>query len=290
MTDEQPSLPEKTLIGYGEAMDRSPSRSKNAQLVRDIYLGPDPVEEARRFERSAEWQEVRRLLGGRIKGARVIDLGAGPGISSYAFVLAGAREVLAVEPWTGSAAGRDAIERLGLDAIVTVDARGEDMPFETGSVDIVYARQTLHHADDLTRMLADCARVLRPGGVLITCRDHVVDDDAQLALFLAGHPVHQLAGGEQAFRLDEYTTAIRSAGLHIRKVYGPWDSIINAFPHVRSEAERQAVLRRRYVRRWGTVGRVVSRIPGATLLTQRRIARRRDPGRPYSFLAVKPGR
>lgn len=285
MTSEQPD--ERALIGYGEAMDALRADLAFTDLIRDTYLGPDPLEEARRFERSAEWRETCRLLGDRIVGARVIDLGAGAGISSYAFALAGAREILAVEPWTGSAAGRDAIALLDQDAIVTVDARGEDMPFETDSVDIVYARQTLHHADDLTRMLAECARVLRPGGVLFTCRDHVVDDDAQLAVFRAGHPVHRLAGGENAYKLDEYLVAIRAAGLRVQKVLGPWDTIINAFPHVRSETERRRVLRGRCRKRWKRAGRVIARLPGAIVLEQRRITGRRDPGRPYTFMAAK---
>ena len=151
----------------------------------------------------------------------------------------------------------------------------------------LYARQTLHHADDLTKMLAEIARVLRPRGMLITCRDHVVDDEAQLATFLAGHPVHQLAGGEHAYSLDAYLAAIRSAGLRVESVLAPWDSIINAFPHVRSKRELRRALRRRMVRRWGTAGKVIARIPGAMRWEQRRIAQERAPGRPYSFVATK---
>jgi ubiquinone/menaquinone biosynthesis C-methylase UbiE len=282
-----PDAPERTLIGYGEAMDRLRADPQFADLIRDIYLGPDPVVEARRFEQSAEWQETRRLLGARVEGARVVDLGAGAGIASYAFVQAGAREVLAIEPWTGAAVGRDAINSLGLVSIVTVDARGEAMPIETGSVDIVYARQTLHHAGDLNQMLVEIARVLRPGGVMFSCRDHVVDDDDQLAAFLATHPVHQLAGGEHAYPLEAYLAAIRSAGLRVKTVLGPWDSVINAFPHVRSQAALKGEPRRRLVRRWGTAGRVMARIPGVKRLVRWQIARERQPGRPYSFAATK---
>jgi SAM-dependent methyltransferase len=282
-----PAAPETGLIGYGEAMDRLRADPKYADLIRDMYVGPDPVEEARRFEQSAEWAETRRLLDPWIGGARVVDLGAGTGFSSYAFITAGAREVLAVEPWTGSSVGRDAIERLGRSGIVVVDARGEGMPIESGSVDIVYARQTLHHADDLTKMLAEIGRVLRPGGAMFTCRDHVVDNDRQLAKFLAGHPVHQLAGGEHAYSLDAYLAAIRSGGLRVKRVIRPWDSVINAFPHVRSEAERKAVPRRKLEKRFGTAGRILAYVPGVTWLIQRRIAGRRPPGRPYAFLAVK---
>jgi ubiquinone/menaquinone biosynthesis C-methylase UbiE len=275
------------LIGYGEAMDRLRADPKFADLIRDIYLGPDPLVEARRFEQSAEWQETRRLLGGRLEGARVVDLGAGAGIASYAFIQAGAREVLAVEPWTGAAVGRDAINRLGIASIVTVDARGEAMPIESASVDIVYARQTLHHADDLRQMLVEIARLLRPGGAMFTCRDHVADDDEQLAAFLAGHPVHQLAGGEHAYSLDAYLGAIRSAGLRVEAVLGPWDSVINAFPHVRSVRAFRGEPRRRLVRRWGLAGRIMARIPGVTKLMRWRMTRARPPGRPYTFVAIK---
>ncbi len=282
-----PDAPPARAHRLREAMDRLRADPAYNDLIRDIYLGPDPLEEARRFEASAEWQETRRILGDRLEDGRVVDLGAGAGIASYAFIVGGAREVLAVEPWTGAATGRDAIERLGVAGIVTLDARGEDMPIETGSVDVVYARQTLHHADDLTKMLAEIARILRPRGMLVTCRDHVVDDDAQLATFLAGHPVHQLAGGEHAYSLDAYLAAIRSAGLRVESVLGPWDSIINAFPHVRSKRELRRALRRRMVRRWGTAGKVIARIPGAMRWEQRRIAQERAPGRPYSFVATK---
>jgi SAM-dependent methyltransferase len=285
--DAPPDTSRPGLIGYGEAMDRLRADPKFADLIRDIYLGPDPLVEARRFEQSAEWQETRRLLRSRLEGARVIDLGAGAGIASYAFIQSGAREVLAVEPWTGAAVGRDAINKLGLASIVTVDARGEAMPIDTGSVDIVYARQTLHHADDLRQMLVELARVLRPGGVMFTCRDHVVDDDQQLAAFLAGHPVHQLAGGEHAYSLEGYLTAIRSAGLRVQAVLGPWDTVINAFPHVRSVRAFKGEPRRRLIRRWGLAGRIMARIPGVTGLVRWQMRRARPPGRPYTFVAVK---
>ena len=276
--ENPPTAAPTGLIGYGEAIDRLRADPANAELIRDMYIGPDVVEEARRFEASAEWAETRRLLGDRMVAARVIDLGAGSGMASYAFARAGAREVLAVEPWTGAGVGRDAIDRLGLPVIVTVDARGEDLPFETGTIDIVYARQTLHHAADLDQMFREIGRVLRPGGVLLTCRDHVVDDDEQLATFLAGHPVHRLAGGEHAYTLDAYLGAMRAGGLRVTTVLAPWDSIINAFPHVRSEAERRKTLRRRLRKRWGPAGRFVVRVPGAIRLEERRIAARRDPG------------
>ena len=65
------------------------SRPECAELVRDAYLGTDVVESARRFEASGEFAEVCRILESFLPAAAVLDIGAGVGIASYAFVRAG---------------------------------------------------------------------------------------------------------------------------------------------------------------------------------------------------------
>ena len=72
------------------------------------------------------------------------------------------------------------------------------LPIADDSVDLVYSRQVLHHAVDLDRFVAEVARILRPGGTLLACREHVVDDDGQKQAFLAAHPVNRLAGVRSA--------------------------------------------------------------------------------------------
>jgi SAM-dependent methyltransferase len=257
-----------------------------ADLVRDAYLGRDVADSVRRFDASAEFQAVRAILGDRLGGATVLDLGAGTGIASVAFGRAGAGRVIAAEPDESDEVGRGAMARAGADFEV-IDAVGERLPLPDASVDIVYARQVLHHAQDLERLMAEVARVLRPGGVMLACREHVVDDDGQLQLFLANHPVHQLAGGENAFPLPRYVAAIRAAGLVDLTVLDPWDSVINAFPAVRSAEELGRMPVERLRRRLGALGRLAGAIPGVQQLVWRRI-RRPDPGRMYSFIAHKP--
>ena len=136
-------------------------------------------------------------------------------------------------------------------------------------------------------MLAESARVLRPGGVLLACREHVVDDAEQLRAFLAAHPVHQLAGGENAFTLDAYLHAIEAAGLVLERVLGPWDSVINAFPVVRNETELADVPRVVLQQRFGRIGRLAGSIPIVRRAVWARV-RRPQPGRMYTFLAIKP--
>jgi SAM-dependent methyltransferase len=257
-----------------------------ANLVRDAYLGRDIADSVDRFVASAEWEEVRLLLSGRLQDAVILDLGAGTGIASAAFRGAGAGRVIALEPDPSDEVGRGAMAR-GHVAAEILDASGEDIPLLDASVDVAYARQVLHHARDLDRMVSEVARVLRPGGIFLACREHVVDDERQLQAFLGSHPVHLLAGGENAYPLDRYVLAIDRADLVLLTTLGPWDSIINAFPAVRSTQELHRLPVDRLRQRFGPLGSLAGRLSAIRNMEWSRIDRR-DPGRLYSFLAVKP--
>jgi SAM-dependent methyltransferase len=281
-------MSEQKKLTTAEAVRRLRADPRYANLVRDAYLEEDSRAAAERFSRSAEFAEVCALLGGRLRGGTIIDLGAGTGIASYALARAGAHLVYALEPDAGEV-GRAAIESLAGDLpIELLDAFGERIPLGDGEVDVIYARQVLHHTRDLRGVLAECARVLRRGGLLLVCREHVADDERQLAQFLADHPVHKLAGGEHAYPLAAYVSAIEAAGLRIEKTLGPWDSIINAFPAVRSSEELSRFPRRVLGERFGLAGRLAGFIPGVWGIAWNRIKHYPTPGRHYSFLAVKP--
>lgn len=271
----------------GSAVRQLRGDPAHQDLVRDAYLDADPREAASRYERSDEFAAVLALLGrARVRDAPILDLGAGNGIASAAFAREGAR-VIALDPDPGGDVGlaalRSATEGLTVFPVLGV---GEAIPLADGSVEAVFARQVLHHARDLTKVVVECARVLRPGGTLLACREHVVDDEAQLQEFLAGHPVHQLAGGEHAFRKDEYLAAISSAGLHVEQVLGPLDSIVNAFPQFRTEAALHVAPREWLQARLGGVGSMVASIPGVAGLVRRRM-NNEGAGRLYGFVARK---
>lgn len=258
------------------------------ELIRDSYLGADVFESSERFLASAEFAEVRELLEDRILGGKILDLGAGNGVASHAFARCGAEIVYALEPDPSDEIGRGAIRYLAEGmSIEPIDGYGERIPLPDGELDVVYTRQVLHHTSDLPRVLQECARVLKPGGAFLACREHVVDNEEQLQTFLDNHPVHQLAGGEHAYRLDEYLEAIRSANLELEEVFGPWDTLINAFPATRSPEELGRFPRTALERRFGKIGMLASFVPGVDSLVWRRL-KRPTPGRLYSFLALKP--
>jgi SAM-dependent methyltransferase len=254
------------------------------------YLTEDVVECADRFHGSTEFAEVLSLLGDCVRSGAILDLGAGTGIASSAFARSGARVVYALEPDPSELVGRGAIRKLSLGLpIEVIDAWGETLPLPDESVEVVYARQVLHHVRDLRRVISECARVLKPGGVFLACREHVVSNDQQLRVFLEEHPMHQLAGSENAYPIERYLDAFRLAGLRSDRVVGPWDSVINSYPSARTVEELRGMPRTVLRERWGQVGLWLSLVPGMSALVWQRIRRYEQPGRLYTFLARKPG-
>lgn len=214
-----------------EAAVRTFRRASSVKDVEDNYFDLPAIEAARRFAASPEFVHVLDLLG-RGNGRTVLDVGAGVGIASFAFAQAGWR-VIAIEPDPSAEVGSASVAELARQCsgqIVTLRAIGEALPIRASSVDAVYARQALHHSRDLEKVVAEASRVLKPGGLLLACREHVVDNDEQLSHFLATHPLHACYGGENAYSQARYLAAARSAGLELLKCLGPEESIINFYP------------------------------------------------------------
>lgn len=213
------------------------------ELVRACFYDDPLIDAARRFHESGEWRAVRELLP-RQPG-RALDVGAGRGISSFALAREGWR-VTALEPDPGAVVGAEAIRSLGREAALdfnVVQERGERLPFPDASFDLVYCRQSLHHARDLGQLCREIGRVLRAGGAFIATREHVISRREDLPAFLSGHPLHHLYGGENAYLLDEYKAAIQSAGIRLTRVLNPLQSEINLYPETIAGVKQQIARR-----------------------------------------------
>jgi SAM-dependent methyltransferase len=255
------------------------AQPEQLELVRACYFDDPLSEAAERYYVSSEWDDVRHLLGqGR---GRALDVGAGRGISSYALARDG-WQVTALEPDPSEVVGAGAIRQLASASnlpIEVVEQWGEALPFADGSFDLVYGRQVLHHARDLSALCAEMGRVLRPGGLFVATREHVIFRDADLPVFLARHPIHQYYGGENAYRLRDYKGAIAAAGIRLTLVLNPWASAVNLHP--RSAKDVGDAIRAR-----------LPFVPPA--LVSPSLLRRagwllRSPGTPYSFVGIRTG-
>jgi SAM-dependent methyltransferase len=257
------------------------------QLVRDAFYDDPLLEAAARYHSSSEWQAVARLIGGR--SGHALDIGAGRGIASYALAREGF-SVTALEPDPSTIVGGGAIRALAQDSglpITVVEEFSERLPFDEGTFDVVFARAVLHHTRDLDSACREMHRVLKPGGLLIAAREHVITREGDLERFLDQHPLHHIYGGEHAYRLDRYTGALRQAGFASFDVLGPLESPINLFPYTRDKLRDVAIAalsRKLPLPVWQSLLRSEP-IFSAALTVAGQFDNR--PGRLYSFVARK---
>ncbi len=113
------------------------------------------------------WTAWARALGHLLPPLRVADLGCGEGY--LALEASGwASRVLAVDVSEQSLARAKALaEAKGAKNISYRRGDIEDLPLETGSVDVALLSQALHHAKEPARAIREAVRILAPGGILL---------------------------------------------------------------------------------------------------------------------------
>ena len=281
-------MSKQEALSWEQAVRWYRSQPANEAEVRNNYFDLPVRQAAERYEASEEFAEVLKLLG-EGEGRSILDLGAGNGIASFALARHGWK-VTALEPDQSDEVGAGAIRLLAAETglpITVVQEFGERLPFPDEAFSAIHARQVLHHATNLELMVRELKRVLQSGGLLLTTRDHIADDEQQLEAFLREHPLHSLYGGEHAYPVAQYIAAFNNAGLRIVGAWGPLQSILNFFPG--TERERQAVLRQVAGHSYFRFGRLLSWSGQFRDSQVERFTRRdRTPGRIYSFLVNKP--
>ena len=269
------------------------------ELIYQCYLGENLVENAERFRFSEEFVETTRLIESynQKPTLKLLDIGCGNGISAVSLALHG-YDVTAVEPDPSTTVGREAIKKLvehfKLD-IHIIEGVGENLPLPDQCFDVVYMRQTLHHASSLDLFLKQSYRVLKPGGIIFTVRDHVVYGEKDKEWFLTSHPFHRFYGGENAFKKKEYIRAFKNAGFHIIKMMKHYDSVLNYFPLSKKEFNNYPIkmkeaLREKLIQKTGVLGKlflvqlVFRWYKGLFPIWYNE---KLIPGRLYSFIAIK---
>jgi 2-polyprenyl-3-methyl-5-hydroxy-6-metoxy-1,4-benzoquinol methylase len=136
-----------TYDGYG-------TYAAAAGLARDV--------ERKRVQARRLLRRLQRQLGPRFHGARLLEVGCAAGALLVNLAEAQALDVHGLEPDRVNAAV--ARERLG-DRIRVGSL--ESAGYDERSFDVVYADQVIEHVLDPVRFLAECRRLLAPGGLLL---------------------------------------------------------------------------------------------------------------------------
>lgn len=137
-------------------------------------------------------EEVARTVAGiDLTGTTVIDIGCGSGGATIALVRDhGAGQVIGIDvegPVCEHARAR--VARHGLaDRIEIRQVEPGALPFDDGSVDIVFSKDSIVHIPDKEALAADVHRVLRPGGWFVASDWLIAHDDEpspEMAAYIA---------------------------------------------------------------------------------------------------------
>ncbi len=129
---------------------------------------------------------------------RVLDVGCGAGQELWPFVSAGAFGVGTDLAREVGVLGRQKFRRGGFDSRVAfLRSTAEQLPFASSAFDVVVSRLALPYMDN-PRAIAEMARVLRPGGVLLLKIHHAwfyVDEARRGTILQVIHSARVLASG-----------------------------------------------------------------------------------------------
>jgi ubiquinone/menaquinone biosynthesis C-methylase UbiE len=280
----------KTLTTPGKLFAYWRTLPDMQEFVRNCYY--DDVQEAsERFYASEEFIEVRRWVSHYLKkdSGTLLDLGGGNGMATLAWEKSGFQSVL-VEPDDDPIVGYGALTPLihqNQTRVRIAHAYAEGLPFPDKSFDVVYVRQVLHHLPDLAVAMKEIYRVMKPNGVFIATREHVISKIEDKEAFYAKHALHKYTHGENAFLLQDYVNSIKGANFQLKKTLGYASSVINFAPI--SQATYKANLNKKLRVLTPFIANLITENDRLFGLLQSFVSwRNHQPGRMVTFIAVRP--
>jgi ArsR family transcriptional regulator len=168
------------------------------------------------LEPGQSWRLWSAALASLLPPLEVVDFGCGTGVLTVELAK-WARHVTAIDRSESALTkARAEAARQGLHNITFLAADLEQLPLERASVDLVVVSQSLHHVDSIEHVLAEGARVLKPGGRMVVL-ELLPHDEAWVKSRLG----HQHLG----FDPDAVEQVMREVGLeHTQSVPAPRDA------------------------------------------------------------------
>jgi 2-polyprenyl-6-hydroxyphenyl methylase/3-demethylubiquinone-9 3-methyltransferase len=164
-------------------------------------------------------------LGIKPAGRQALDIGCGGGLLAEDFARLGF-SVTGIDPsWPSIAAARKHAREARLDIDYRQGA-GESLPFPDASFDLAYCCDVLEHVEDAGRVVAETARIIKPGGVY--CFDTI---NRTLRSKIFGVKLAQewtwtnflpagLHAWEKFIKPGELTRLLQGRGLEIKEMMG----------------------------------------------------------------------
>lgn len=174
---------------------------------------------------------ILRRLGGDVPGGTVLDLGCGRRGTGLrlAVEVFGATRAEGVERYPASvAACRAATADLG-DRVEVHEGDATALAAAPETYDAVFGYHVLHHVEAWRDVVAEAARVLRPGGRFYSCEMTARFVDSRSLRAVAFHP----ADGDRPTP-DAVAAACRTAGLTVlaqeTRLAGCWTALVATRP------------------------------------------------------------
>lgn len=162
------------------------------------------------------------------RGARVVDAGCGEGYGAALLGEEGAN-VVAVDLDLPTLAHAHA----AYPSVAFVAANLVTLPFATGSVDTVVTLQVVEHLWDQPAFVAECARILRPYGLLaMSTPNRITFSPGQPAGATPANPFHsrELDAGELAALVAPHFDVVQLLGVHHGDRLRAWEAQHGAIP------------------------------------------------------------
>ena len=184
----------------------------SAGTIHRAVWGPGTVSRDQAFHYVED--RLAEIIGELPPSPHIVDLGCGVGAS---LCYLASRAAVSGTGVTLSPVQARRAEQLIRDAALADRVRCVEgdychLPADMGAADLAYAIESFVHGPDPARFFAECARVVRPGGVLVICDDfrrpagEVAGAAETIARFRRGWQIHTLLDR------DELRTLAHDAG------------------------------------------------------------------------------
>lgn len=195
-------------------MSAQPAKQdQNAVVVQQFGSTASAYATSTVHAQGADLQALQALAASRAAPA-VLDLGCGAGHVSFA-----------IAPHAASVTAYDLSEQMlavvaasakerQLANIATRQGKAEQLPFADASFDMVVTRFSAHHWMDVPAALAEVARVLAPGGVLV-CIDVVAPETPLHDTTLQAVELLRDASHVRDYRVSEWSAMLGGAGFAV---------------------------------------------------------------------------